>query len=168
MTKSNTNKTCVRTHTPETELSESANSSTHSDAESIKTKGASKPNRRRNTKKKSSGGIKSPKGHNGVCHRVGGVDGSREGETIPPLHQAAPRGDGKKVGIAGRIVEIRTDFADSGDDIPLPEEVPAFEGLEEAMFARELRKDRLPGRIIGDSASCSDRDASGDTVRVFV
>ena len=81
----------------------------------------------------------------------------------------APRGD-SKVGIAGKIDEIRTDFVDSDDNIPLPVEVPAFEGLEEAMLVRELRKDRLPGRIIGDNASCRyrDKDTSGDTVRAFV
>ena len=174
MTKSNTKK-ITYAHTPETGPSESANS--HSDAESIKTKGASngasngasKPKRRKNTRRKKSGRIKTPKESNEVCHRVGGVDGSREGETIAPLHQAAPRGD-SKVGIAGKIVEIRTDFVDSDDNIPLPVEVPAFEGLEEAMLVRELRKDRLPGRIIGDNASCRDRDryTNGDTVRAFV
>ena len=38
------------------------------------------------------------------------------------------------------------------------------------MLVRELRKDRLPGRIIGDNASCRDRDryTNGDTVRAFV
>ena len=169
MTKSNTKKTYA--HTPETGPSESANS--HSDAESIKTKGASngasKPKRRKDNRRKKSGRIKTPKESNEVCHRVGGVDGSREGETVAPLHQAAPRGD-SKVGIAGKIDEIRTDFADSDDNIPLPVEVPAFEGLEEAMLVRKLRKDRLPGRIIGDNASCRDRDryTNGDTVRAFV
>ncbi|CAN0442827.1 unnamed protein product, partial [Ascophyllum nodosum] len=37
------------------------------------------------------------------------------------------------------------------------------------MLVRELRKDRLPGRIIGDNASCRDRDTdtSEDTLTIL-
>ncbi|CAN0442806.1 unnamed protein product, partial [Ascophyllum nodosum] len=37
--------------------------------------GASKPKRRKDTRRKKSGRIKTPKESNEVCHRVGGVDG---------------------------------------------------------------------------------------------
>lgn len=59
----------------------------------------------------------------------------------------------------GSAKEVKTELADSDDEISLPEGVPGFEALEDAMLVRELRKDRLPGKIIraGD-------DGSGDTV----
>ncbi|CAM9781452.1 unnamed protein product [Scytosiphon promiscuus] len=53
------------------------------------------------------------------------------------------------------VKEVKTEVADSDDEISLPEGVPGFEGLEDAMLVRELRKDRLPGKIIraGDDGS---------------
>ncbi|CAM9228371.1 unnamed protein product, partial [Sphacelaria rigidula] len=47
-----------------------------------------------------------------------------------------------------RAHEVQVEFADSDDEIPLPEGMPAFRDLEEAMLVRDLKKDRLPGRII--------------------
>lgn len=61
---------------------------------------------------------------------------------------------------AWRAQELRSEFADSDDEIPLPPGVPAFRNLEEAMLVRELKKDRLPGRIIRG------RDGMGKTVRM--
>ncbi|CAN0289575.1 unnamed protein product, partial [Ascophyllum nodosum] len=66
-------------------------------------------------RRKKSGRIKTPKESNEVCHRVGGVDGSREGETIAPLHQAAPhcrdsdgfRGFGRQYSVAGGSAGVR-------------------------------------------------------------
>lgn len=80
-----------------------------------------------------------------------GVDPAAPGdETIVPLQvegQALCEGP-----IREEIEEIRTEYADSDDEIPLPKQVPAFQSLEEAMMVRELRKDRLPGRVIRGSA----------------
>lgn len=54
-----------------------------------------------------------------------------------------------KCGVERKSVkEVGTGVADSDDEIPLPEEVPGFERLEEAMLVRELRRDRLPGKIV--------------------
>lgn len=75
----------------------------------------------------------------------------------PP--QAAGEGDEALSKVEGReaLKEVKTDFADSDDEIPLPEGVPGFEALEEAMLVRELTKDRLPGKIVRGS------DGSGNT-----
>ncbi len=56
------------------------------------------------------------------------------------------------------VKEVKTDFADSDDEIPLPEGLPGFEALEDAMLVRELTKDRLPGKIVRGS------NGSGNTV----
>lgn len=57
------------------------------------------------------------------------------------------------------VKEVKEEHADSDDEIPLPEGMPGFQTLEEAMLVRELRKDRLPGKIIRSS------DVGGNTVR---
>lgn len=54
--------------------------------------------------------------------------------------------------ISMRAEEVKADFADSDDEIPLPPGLPAFQDLEDAMLVRDLKKDRLPGRIIRASA----------------
>lgn len=84
----------------------------------------------------------------------------------PPPPQAVGDGDGEKAPKAaadGREAakEVRSDLADSDDEIPLPEGVPGFEALEEAMLVRELTKDRLPGKIVRGS------DGSGNTASRF-
>lgn len=66
-------------------------------------------------------------------------------------------GEGKDIDRGG-VKEVKTELADSDDEISLPEGVPCFEALEEAMLVRELTKDRLPGKIIRGS------DGSGSTV----
>ena len=99
-------------------------------------------------------------------HRSAAAAGS--GAAIPPhvlvgeeLH-AGQGGAFEKDGGRAAIEEVRTEFADSDDEIPLPEGVPAFQGLEEAMLVRELRKDRLPGNIVRGG------DGGGDTVNKCV
>lgn len=80
-------------------------------------------------------------------------------EAIVPLPNGTKGSSKEPEYLRKRIGEIRTAFADSDDEIPLPEGVPAFSSLEEAMLLRELTKDCLPGAIV-----CS-REESGRTVR---
>eukprot|EP00903_Cladosiphon_okamuranus_P007249 g7034.t2 len=78
-----------------------------------------------------------------------------------PRQEAEEEGEGEETTskVDGReaVKEVKTDLADSDDEIPLPEGVPGFEALEEAMLVRELTKDRLPGKIVRSS------DGSGNT-----
>lgn len=73
--------------------------------------------------------------------------------TPPGDSQAGEGGGASSKVVEGReaVKEVKTDFADSDDEIPLPEGVPGFEALEEAMLVRELTKDRLPGKIVRGS-----------------
>jgi len=75
------------------------------------------------------------------------------------------KGEGEASSLNGTgregVKEVKTDFADSDDEIPLPEGVPGFEALEEAMLVRELTKDRLPGKIVRGS------DGSGNMVSLW-
>lgn len=79
---------------------------------------------------------------------------------------AAGEGGGDKLAASidrEGVKEVKEEHADSDDEIPLPEGMPSFQTLEEAMLVRELRKDRLPGKIIRSS------DVGGNTVsRSFV
>lgn len=71
----------------------------------------------------------------------------------PPGESQTGEGEGAPAKVESReaVKEVKTDFADSDDEISLPEGVPGFEALEEAMLVRELTKDRLPGKVVRGS-----------------
>lgn len=112
-------------------------------------------------KKRNSGG-----GRGGNASEVskaagrGAVTGTVDGHASPSKKTVVPPvspngelrgGDGAMVdgGSVREVMDERlTACADSDDEIMLPEGVPAFLNLEEAMLVRELRRDRLPGKII--------------------
>lgn len=111
----------------------------------------------------------------GVSNAAGGgrETGTENGHAAPSAATVVPpvsaggalRGgdgaEGPKGGVRDPMDEVSTDFADSDDEIPLPDGVPVFRDLEEAMLVRELRRDRLPGKIIRST------DRSGNTVSFF-
>lgn len=88
------------------------------------------------------------------------TEAERLGTVVPPQ---VPVGEelyaAQVAGGRGNVLEVRTEFADSDDEIPLPKGVPAFRELDQAMLVRELRKDRLPGNIVRGG------DGGGNMVR---
>eukprot|EP00752_Nemacystus_decipiens_P001274 g1270.t1 len=96
----------------------------------------------------------SAEGANGYRSSSAGPDADADAaSTLPPTPGELESLSQQQAVVDARdgVKEVKTDFADSDDEIPLPEGVPGFEALEEAMLVRELTKDRLPGKIVRSS-----------------